>query len=784
MLTHTKVSSFAVVALLFLALMPGAPAGGLPQDYQNGLTGYSPPPDPFTPLPDSVDAATHARVEAALNQLPLYFIENQGQLDERAAYYIQASDKTIYFTPDGVTFAFIASPTGSTPPLPFPHRSREGLRDGGKDAGESAPRRWVVKLDFLGANPDARPIGQEKIDAIVSYFKGSPDQWHTGIPLYARILYRDLWPGIDLAFTGTVNQLKYEFIVDPGADPEQIRLAYRGAENVTLNDAGQLEVITPLGSFSDDPPLAYQDIDGQRMEVAAAYEIESPIGYPQFTFQIGSYDPTLPLVIDPAILIYCGYIGGSGTDRGYGIAVDGTGAAYIVGETYSSETESFPVLAGPDLTYNSSRDAFVAKVKADGTGLEYCGYIGGSDVDRGFDIAVDGTGAAYVVGDTYSSETEGFPVLVGPDLTHSWHDAFVAKVKADGTGLDYCGYIGGGNGEQGLGIAVDGTGAAYVAGWTGSSEAVGFPVLVGPDLTFNGGGVDAFVAKVKADGTGLDYCGYIGGWESDKGSGIAVDGTGAAYVVGWTNSAETEGFPVLVGPDLTHNGDYDTFVAKVKADGTGLDYSGYIGGTNEDSSDGIAVDGTGAAYIAGRTLSSETEGFPLLAGPDLTYNSGRDAFVAKVKADGTGLDYCGYIGGSDTDVGLGIAVDGTGAAYVTGWTQSSETEGFPVLVGPDLTYNGDGSDAFVAKIKANGTGLDYCGYIGGTDEDNGYDIAVDKTGAAYIVGETYASEVEGFPVLVGPDLSHNGGGVDAFVAKVSKQGPELTNRVYLPFLAR
>jgi len=176
-----------------------------------------------------------------------------------------------------------------------------------------------------------------------------------------------------------------------------------------------------------------------------------------------------------------------------------------------------------------------------------------------------------------------------------------------------------------------------------------------------------------------------------------LDNLDCAYVTGYGNSTQAT-FPVTVGPDLTHNGgDRDAFVAKVKADGTGLDYCGYIGGADRDFGNGIAVDGSGNAYITGETKSFEST-FPVNDGPDLTHNVDYDAFVAKVSADGTGLDYCGYIGGSGYDNGIGIAVDGSGCAYVTGYTNSDETtEGFPVTVGPYLTYNVD-YDAFVAKV--------------------------------------------------------------------------------------
>ena len=244
----------------------------------------------------------------------------------------------------------------------------------------------------------------------------------------------------------------------------------------------------------------------------------------------------------------------------------------------------------------------------------------------------------------------------------------------------YCGYIGGSGEDIGTGIAVDSSGAVYVSGVTASTEA-DFPETVGPGLTFQGGTFDAFVAKISADGSSLAYCGYIGGSGDDNGEGIAVDSSGAAYVTGYTGSDEAS-FPVAVGPDLSHNGNNDAFVAKVSANGSSLAYCGYIGGDNDDYGTGIAVDSFGAAYVTGLAQSDQNT-FPVTVGPDLTYNGGNfDAFAAKVAADGSSLDYCGYIGGTNTDYGRGIAVDSYGAAYVTGETTSTQAS-FPVAVGPD-----------------------------------------------------------------------------------------------------
>jgi len=442
--------------------------------------------------------------------------------------------------------------------------------------------------------------------------------------------------------------------------------------------------------------------------------------------------------------------------------------------TGSSES-TFPVMVGPDLTFNGAGnfagDAFVAKVSADGTGLIYCGYIGGSDDDLGRSIAVDASGNAYVTGATSSSE-QTFPVKVGPDLTYNGSgDAFVAKVDAKGTGLIYCGYIGGEARDQGWGVAVDSSHCTYVTGDTKSDQTT-FPVIVGPDLTFNSISSvidDAFVAKVDPRGATLIYCGYIGGAWGDYGKDVAVDGNGNATVTGNTLSDQTS-FPVRTGPDLTYNGGHvtgDAFVARVSSSGAGLVFCGYVGGTGNDAAHAVALDALANPYISGWTDSTELS-FPVLRGPDLTYNGGlEDAFVAKVRADGSGLSYCGYVGGAsreaNSQVEYGIAVDASGYAYLAGRTESPASS-FPVKWGPDLTDNG-GSDAFVAKVYPTGAGLVYCGYIGGSGQDDGGRVAVDASGNAYVVGYTESGE-NSFPVRGGPDLTYHALG-DVFVAKVA-----------------
>jgi hypothetical protein len=688
-------------------------------------------------------------------KIPLQFIPNRGQKDGRVAYYVAGRDKTVYFTAEGLTYVLGGQ------------KGQAGLKENDPfgTPDQRRPGRWVVRLDFVEPGAEVKPVGLEASGTVVSYFKGQPGEWKTALAGSSKIIYRDLWPGIDLIYSGSYDAMKYEFLVHPGADPARIRLAYRGAETVGLTTDGRLEARTPAGSISDDRPLAYQDVGGRQKAVVVAYDVAEGT----YGFKLGDYDKSRTLVLDPSVLVYCGYVGGDAAEASQGIAVDAAGNAYIAGTTPSTEA-SFPVTVGPDLTFNGGEtpayDVFVARVNAAGTALDYCGFIGGSGTDSCLGIAVDAAGNACVTGFTNSSEVD-FPVVAGPDLTYNGgeNDAWVAKIDPSGTALLYCGYIGGSGGEIGRGIAVDTSGQAYIAGQTTSAQD-SFPLAVGPDLTFNSsaGGYDAFVTKVSASGTSLLYSGYIGGSNFDLGYGIAVDGSGSAYVTGYTVSREST-FPVNVGPSLVAKGGVDAFVAKVSATGDTLDYCGFVGGQVDDFSYAIAVDGSGCACITGETLNDEGT-FPVVVGPLLT---GRGGFVAKIKSDGTGLVYCGFLGPLvGALAGRGIAADASGSAYVTGETSLDQAE-LPVTVGPDLTHNGI-EDAFVAKVKPDGTGFDYFGYIGGISRDKGSAIAVDGFGNAYVTGTT-GSPADApwyFPATVGPDLTLNGGAnvADAFVAKV------------------
>lgn len=727
--------------------------------------------------PQPVRATVETPAFESLRKLPLTLVENRGQVEGPVRYYVRGRDKSVYFTPTGVTFSLTQPEEGTA----FGSLGRASITarpaaSAVASSETSSPRRWNVRLDFLHAQPAVRLQGVERSATRVHHLSGPPTAWKRNLPTYAGVHYPELWPGIDLTYRGTEAGLKYEYTVRPGADPSQIRLAYRGAENVRRTEEGQLEVRTPAGSFTDQKPVAFQRIDGQEVPVPVAYELSGS----EYTFQLGNYDRRYPLTIDPAVLISCGYLGGDGEELAFDVASDANGNSYVVGTTSSPES-TFPAQVGPDLTFNSSSpqlDAFIAKVRADGTGFVYAGYIGGAADDGAYGVAVGPDGAAYVTGWTESSEAT-FPVTVGPGLQYSGgQDAWVARVSPDGSSLDYCGYLGGAAGETGWSVVVDSTGRACVAGSTASDETT-FPALVGPDLTFNSssGGTDAFVAQVSPTGI-LQRRGYIGGAEADEGYGVAVDGDDDIYITGLTLSGPAS-FPLVVGPDLTFNGtpgaDADAFIARLRSDWTGLDYCGYVGGADSDIAVRVRVDSQERPVLAGTTGSSESS-FPVMGGPDLTYNGGGDAWLARVAADGTGLEYCGYVGGKRGEQCLGLALDTGGNAHLVGHTTSNERS-FPVRVGPDLTL-GARQGAWIARIAADGSAPDYAGYLAANAVAEA--VTVDALGNASVVGSTAARQ-DRFPARVGPDLTLNqtvdprtgnsGSALDAFIARVSAFTP-------------
>lgn len=613
------------------------------------------------------------------------------------------------------------------------------------------PARHVVKLEFVGGADTPEVELLEPQPGTVSTFRGEPSAWRSGARSFRRAVYRQVWPGIDVEYTLSGDELKAKYLVAPGADPRRIRIAVDGTESLQISPEGALEARAGRGSFVDPRPVAFLQ-EAPADAIAVSYQLH---GDREFGFRVGEYDRGRGLVIDPAVVVAGTFLGGAANDTAIAVATDAAGNLYIAGSTSSSE-KSFPEKAGPDTTFNGASaddsDGYIAKLDPTGEQLLWCGYLGGSDEDVIYDMAVDAAGNAYVTGFTQSAGSEGFPLLTGPGLTYrGGRDAFVAKVNSSGSALDYCGYLAGsGSGDTGTAIAVDGAGHAFVGGYTNSS-ASSFPVTGGPDLSSNGG-YDGFIAKVKPAGNGIIYCGYLGGSATDAIYDLALDSQSRPVVTGVTASTQAT-FPVLGGADSTHNGGDDAFVARVSASGSGLDWCSYIGGSEEDEGESVAVDANDEVVVVGETKSSEAT-FPVAVGPDLTFNGcDYDAFVSKLDASGSSFAFSGYVGGSGCDKGTGVTTDLAGNVYIIGNTFSSQDSPtpFPVVGGPDSTYGGK-QDGFLAVLPPNGAALVSSGYLGGSESDYAHGIVIDATGSVHVVGSTDSKDL---PMTGGPDATYN-----------------------------
>jgi len=689
-------------------------------------------------------AATGTARARAVAALPSGFERNQGQTDRRVRFLAHGNGYTLFLTATEAVLNVAArrarTGTGRTP-----------ARATGGD---------VVRLRLVGANAHARIVGLGRLPGARNYLIGhNRRQWHTGVPSYAGVAYRDIYHGVTLVYHGTQRQLEYDFRLAPGVSPHAIRLAVSGVQGLRLDRAGNLVLRLPGGDLRQARPVVYQQLGGRRVAVSGRYLLR---GRHEVGFAVGRHDTRAPLVIDPT-LSYSTYLGGSadGSDSaGNGVAVDSAGDAYVTGDTSST---TYPTTTGAytiTMTNAGATDVFVTKLSPTGA-ISYSTLLGGSDNDAGYGIAVDNAGNAYVTGSTGSTN---FPTTTNAysATAAGSSDAFVTELNASGSALVYSTLLGGSDVDSGAAIALGGANRVYV---TGSTSSADFPTTSSYRAANNSGAV--FVAALNTAASGassLVYSTLLGGNGFDTGSGIAVDGAGHAYVTGSTGSAN---FPTTTGAYSTTNaGGSDAFVTELATTGV-ISYSTYLGGSGDDHGQAIAVNGTGNAYVTGSTGSAD---FPQVnalgatgsgcSGPTST-NGGVDAFVTELNAAGSAPLYSTYLGGNGADAGYGIAVDGSGDAYVTGSTGSTN---FPTTTDAYTSTNSGGADAFVAKVNATGNRLLYSSYLGGGSDDTGYGIAADNANGLYVTGQTYSTN---FPTTNGAADSANSGSSSAFVARIT-----------------
>ena len=634
------------------------------------------------------------------------------------------TDPQVAFLSRGSGYTFFLTSDGAVIRLTPPHSGKTIHPTGGDHA--STGRVPVVTMRWLGASPAPAIEGLAPLEAKSHYLIGrDPARWKRNVAHYARVRYRGLYPGIDLIYYGGVQgetqRLEYDLIVGPGADPSAVRLAVGGIESAAVDAQGDLLLKTGAGVITQRRPVIYQEIGGVRRLVDGSYVVRSfKQGRHEVGIDVASYDRTRPLVIDPELLLSI-YWGGSGDDQATGVAVNiNTGDIYLAG--YTTSVNDFPGYAPislPAIPTGGSVYAFVTRLNSTGTAVAYSTFIGGSLTDTSDPVTT-----------------------------------------------------------QALGLDVDGSGSAYIAGWTNAKD---FPTCPNPNpqacpasntstaptyayqLDYGGGASDAFVAKLDKTGGTLIYSSYLGGTGPDRANGIKVNGS-YAYVVGTTSSSTD--FPQQTPWQNGYGGGAsDAFVAKVDKKGRSLLFSTYLGGSGEDQGLGLSVGPDGAVALTGWTTSTD---FPLSAQTlkviQPQNNGGNsDAFVTKFSGDGKTLIYSTYLGGSGDDEGLAIVVDGSNRAIVTGFT--NDPTNFPL---PSPTYvppnsYGGGKDAFVVRMLSTGEKLLNLTYLGGSNDDVGYGIGISPEGFIYVTGQTASGN---FPTLdpLQPALN---GATDAFVTRLT-----------------
>jgi len=686
---------------------------------------------------------------------PLTFELNQGQTGPQVNFLSRSTGYTAFLTVDGIVLTLRPS-QASAPGKSHPASTH------------AAPA--VVRMKLVGSNPSVA-IGEDPKPGKVNYFIGNDrSKWHTNVPTYGRVRYKNIYPGIDLIYYGNNRQLEYDFAVSAGANPNAIQFDIEGANNIAVDDRGNLVFKTKSGELRFQAPAIYQELSGTRVPIQGTYLMK---GASRVGFQVKGYDAGKALVIDPA-LAYSTYIGGSGTDQPTGIAVDNNGCVYLSGYTDSAD---FPLATLGSLPSGSDH-VFVAKFDAAGSNLVYADYIGGNGQDYGTAIALNSSNEVYVTGSTASSD---FPTVnaYNPNYPGSFN-GFVSRISANGSSLLYSTYLGGNGSDNPSTIAVDGASDFFVAGNTSSSN---FPTMNAYQSTISsnqGGfyGNYGFLTKFSPDGSSLLYSTYFAGnsnvaydcggtpcWGSPFSTvqAITLDASGNAYVIGNTN---TYNFPTTSGAYLTSNStQFNASVGFVsKFDGSGsLDYSSYFYEASGllTNLNAVAVDGAGSAYVAGTAYSDGT--FPVtsttICDPGAQGIACSYAFVTKFDATAATLVYSTFLGPNNYATPAAIAVDSNNNAYVVGSTSSNL---FSVSSGVEQFAGGN--DILLAELDPTGASELFSTYLGGSLDEYASGMALDADRNIYITGTTDSVDL---PTTQGAAQLVLGGNTDGFVMKLA-----------------
>ena len=720
-------------------------------------------------------AGASQRLLSKFAQIPLSFEENRGQFDPHVKFATRGADYGLFLSSGHATIV---------------HHNAVPEDNGDLSSAMAALKRSdrkttsVTELTWIGANPGAEPhaLGVQRGES--NYFIGkNPHAWRRHVRHYDQVQLAGLYPGVDLIYHSTQQRVEFDYIVAPNVDPSIIRVGISGPSIVTVDAAGQLSISSSGDKMLLLPPVAYQERDGKRENVEAHYALADSH---QFGFRLGRYDTSRPVIIDP-VLSFAASFGPNVNDTIISdVVLDATGNIYVTGTTCETDyptTSGVFQPAGGSNTANGCNDAIVTKLDPSATTLLYSTYIGGkTSVDFGVRLLVDSAGEATVVGTTsstdfpttagvYQTSAKGGTCDYGPFLKgEPCADAFLLKLSADGSTLQYSTLYGGERVEIALTLVQDAAGDSYIAGATNSTA---LPLAGSPySSTYGGNGdcqggaapcFDGFIAKFNPTGTQLLAATYLGGNDDDFAAALAIDSSENVYVVG---AADSTNFPTTMGSvQPTHAGttdQRDAFVSKLDPNLHTLLYSTFLGGTEDDIAFAVRVDSGGAAYVTGSTLSS---GFPTTAGAYQTIYKGAsagttscgssldsgilsqpmcgDVFIAKVdpsQPSGSQLIFSTLLGGAGDDFAYNLALDSQKNVWVVGNTSSTD---FPYT--SDAYFAPANGSLFLSEIKHDGsqllfsTGLSESGPFGGL----ALGISIDAADDVFVAGQGSVSATPG-----------------------------------------
>ncbi len=701
--------------------------------------------------------APASQVQANYGKLPITFEANQGQIDPRVKFLAHGHGYSVFLTSGQMVLALRSS-------------AAAGNAANNSAATAQKPSGAVIQINLAGANQNPKIVGEIPQSGKVNYFLGKdPKKWRTNVPVYKQVRYQDVYPGIDLVYYGNQSRLEHDFVIAPGADASKVQFDVQGVDRLSVASNGDLVLHKGSDEIRLQAPVIYQDFHGAQVPVAGQYSVNST----HVSFSLGAYDKTMPLVIDP-VLVYGTFLGGLANDEAVGIAVDSNGSAYVAGWTQSNNfplasqsgpppgstnvflakldvsgsslvyadyiggsSENYPTAMVMDSSnhvfitgyaysgdfpmvnaYQSANaggtDGFITEVAADGASLLYSTYLGGSNYDYPYTIALDDSGNIYVAGATYSLDFpvfNAFQATAVPNSDGGYGEyGFLSKLTPDGSALVYSTYYAGsatvlttcyggpclpGPYSSVSGVVADGSGNAYVAGITSTYD---FPVTEGAYQTSNATNYDPQVGVVgKFDSWGnLVYSTYFGADVNSYDfnmSAVAVDSAGSPYIVG-TMYPGTNGLPIttpnLCDPTLS-NCSWG-FITKFNPTFSTLVYSTPLGNNVDVWPQSLLVDANDDAYV----LSESGGGDPsFLVNPIESYNNQADLFIQEIDPTGVTQLFSTFLGGYGEDYPGGIAVDSAGAIYVAGYTNSSD---YPVTAAALQNTIGGNYDAFVSKI--------------------------------------------------------------------------------------